>query len=115
MQGVKSDVANWQHCLIKGYTHSLGGTPLNDSPVFGGLIGTVARELSWKQHGEARLALSFTTSWLGELSPRKAVGLLGPKVLGTNASMKRRVADSDDGAAILLRFALASYLSYLAR
>ena len=24
------------HCAIKGYTHSLGGTPLNDSPVFGG-------------------------------------------------------------------------------
>jgi len=34
---------------------------------------------------------------------------------GINASMKRRVAqrDIDHGTAILLRFALASYLSFL--
>jgi len=34
-------------------------TPLLDSPVFGGLIGTVARGFTWKQHGDARLALSL--------------------------------------------------------
>ena len=58
--------------------------------------------------------------WLGELSPRKAVGLLGPgqtggpKVHGTNVPMKRtgeRRGDSDHGITVLLR---ANYVPYLA-
>ena len=59
--------------------------------MFEGFIGIVACGFLLKQCGDARLASSFATSWLGELSPRKAVGLLGPgphvgpKVLSTNA------------------------------
>jgi len=60
-------------------------TPLIDSPVFGGLIGTVARGFTWKQRGDARLASTFAVSCLGlgEQSSRKAVGLLepGPRVV----------------------------------
>ena len=66
--------------------------------MFGGLIGTVARAFAWKQRGDARLASSFAVSWLGVLSLRKAVGLLGPgphvvrRIHGTNAPMKCLVA-----------------------
>jgi len=58
LQGVKSDVTNWQQCLIEGYTHSLGVTPLLDSLVFEDFIGIVARGFIWKQRGDARLASS---------------------------------------------------------
>jgi len=81
-----------------GYTYSLGGTPLLDSLMFEGFVGILAPEFLRKQRGDARLASSFTTSWLGEQCPRKAVGLLGPgphvvrRCHGTNPPMKRRVA-----------------------
>jgi len=75
---------------IKGYTHSLGGTPLNDSLVFGGL-GTV-RELSWKQRGDARLASSIRYFVVGGAVLQEGGGLArawrttcGPKVISTNA------------------------------
>jgi len=55
LQGGKSDVINWQHCLLEGYTYSLGNTLL-DSLVFAGFIGIVARGFIWKQRGDARLA-----------------------------------------------------------
>jgi len=59
--------------------------------VLDGFIGKVARELIWKLSGDARIGFVIAASWLGEQSPRKAVGLLGPwttrgpKVLATNA------------------------------
>jgi len=44
--------------MIEGYTHSLGITSLLDRLVFEGVIGIVARGFTWKQRGDARLALS---------------------------------------------------------
>jgi len=64
-------------------------TPLLDSQVFAGLIGTVARGFTWKQRGDARLASSFAVSWLGDggAEPQEGGGLArawttcGPKML----------------------------------
>jgi len=103
------------HCAIEGYTHSLGDTPLNYSPVFSGLISTVARGFTWKQRWDARLASSFAVSCLGELQEggglARAWTTRGLKVLSTNAPMKRRGrrGDSWHGTAILLRFAVAPH------
>ena len=57
MQGVKLDVSKMIHYAIIRIRQV--GTPLLDSPVFSGLIGTVARGFTWNQHGDARLASSL--------------------------------------------------------
>ena len=49
-----------------------------DSSLFDGFIGTVARELIWKLSGDAHIGFVIAALWLGEQSPWKAVGLLGP-------------------------------------
>jgi len=89
-------------------------TPVFDSSVFDGFIGKVARELIWNMSRDARIGFVIAASWLGEQSPRKAVGLLGsgPQVVrrcsGTIAPMKRQVAQrgqwkrSNDFASFLL-------------
>ena len=87
-------------------------TPLLDRQVFGDLIGTVARGFTWKQCWDASLASSFAVSCLGEQSSKEGGGLArawttrGPKVLSTNAAMKRRGCRGNSGhsTAILLRF-----------
>ena len=80
MQGVKLDVPNKRTLGTNGLNafESIGGTPLFDSLVFIGFIHKVARELIWKLSGDARIGFVVTALWLGEQSPRKAVGLIGP-------------------------------------
>ena len=82
--------------------------------MFDGLIGTVARELSWKLSGNARIGFVIAASWLGGAEPQEGGWLArawttcGPKVLGTKAPMKRRVSQrvqwprSSDFASFLL-------------
>ena len=89
------------------------------------LYSKVARELIWKLSGDARILASspLFRGW-GSRAPgssglARAWTTQGLKVLGTNAPMKcrggGRRGDSGHEAAILLCFAVASYLSYLAR
>jgi len=89
-------------------------TPVFDSSVFDGLICAVARGLIWKLSRDMRICFVIAASWLGEQSPRKAVGLLGPgphvvwRCHSINAPMKRRVVQrgqwprSSDFASFLL-------------